>query len=151
MLPVNPHPFLNEEQRNLFVWNSEPTRRQLDGTASHLELVASVFCSQCNLSPSFIGPMQVSGLTSTFEGCQIVHCTAGFGSCAHQRVWIRRISWEMETGSTKVIVNIIYPGGVHSNISEFCLLELPSDPRRGGLFPVNDAQLQECRRVQVSE
>jgi hypothetical protein len=57
----------------------------------------------------------------------------------------------METGSTKVIVNIIYPGGVHSNISEFCLLELPSDPRRGGLFPVNDAQLQECRRVQVSE
>ncbi|KAJ7799940.1 hypothetical protein B0H14DRAFT_2616655 [Mycena olivaceomarginata] len=26
-----------------------------------------------------------------------------------------------------------------------------NDPRRGGLFPVNDAQLQECRRIQVSE
>jgi hypothetical protein len=56
----------------------------------------------------------------------------------------------MQTGSTKVIVNFIYPGG-HSNISDFCLLKLPSDPRRGGHFPVNDSQLQGLSRVQVSE
>ncbi|KAJ7823600.1 hypothetical protein B0H14DRAFT_2597798 [Mycena olivaceomarginata] len=117
ILPVDPRPFLNEEQRNLFVWNSKPTCRRPDGTASHLELVASVWVDLNLRKLSNIMFYRWLRFMCTPEGLDPTH----------------------------------FMGNPDRLDQEFCLLKLPSDPRRGGHFPVNDSQLQGLSRVPVSE